>query len=204
MGIYLSAHPLDEYSAILASMCNTHPSDLDDRKALAAKNKITVGGIVTSVKERLSRTGVPFGIVKIEDFEGAGELAIFREDWGRWKGMLAEGSLIYITANCTQRRENVDAYNLTINDIQYLQTVKEKQIQKFTIVMDSSSIDAGTVNDIISFVESSPGKIDLCFRIIDREHRNSYSLRSSVAKIDISHALVTYIDSREGLDFEIN
>ena len=66
------------------------------------------------------------------------------------------------------------------------------------------AVGSGTVNDIISFVESSPGKIDLCFRIIDREHRNSYSLRSSVAKIDISHALVTYIDSREGLDFEIN
>ncbi|MBQ6186391.1 MAG: DNA polymerase III subunit alpha [Prevotella sp.] len=204
VGIYLSAHPLDEYSAILASMCNTHPSELDDRKALAAKKKITVGGIVTSVKERLSRVNVPFGVVKIEDFEGAGEVAIFREDWGRWKGMLAEGSLIYITASCVQRIRNVDAYDLKIHDIQYLQTVKEKQIQKFTIVMDSSSIDAGTVNDIISFVESSPGKIDLCFRIIDREHRNSYSLRSSVAKIDISHALVTYIDSREGLDFEIN
>lgn len=37
VGIYLSAHPLDEYSIILNSLCNTHCSELGDKQELARR-----------------------------------------------------------------------------------------------------------------------------------------------------------------------
>ena len=85
VGIYLSAHPLDEYSVVLNNMCNTHCSKIGrnaDMTELAKADEVTFGGIVTSVNERFSqKTGKPFGFVTIEDFEGTGELALFGDDW---------------------------------------------------------------------------------------------------------------------------
>ena len=50
VGIYLSAHPLDEYAIVLEHVCNTHMSELDDKSALAGR-EITMGGIVTYLGE---------------------------------------------------------------------------------------------------------------------------------------------------------
>ncbi len=90
VGVYLSAHPLDEYSVILNNMCNTHCQEIGrgaDLEGLSKRDEITFGGIVTSVDERFSqKTGKPFGFVTIEDFEGSGELALFGDDWARWNG----------------------------------------------------------------------------------------------------------------------
>ena len=58
VGIYLSAHPLDEYSVILNNLCNTHTSEMGrsaDMEELSKRDEITFGGIVTSVTERFSQ-----------------------------------------------------------------------------------------------------------------------------------------------------
>ena len=89
VGIYLSAHPLDDYAVVLKTMCNRNCLDLGqeaNKEELCQLDAVTVGGIVTGLKEGFSKRGTPYGIVTIEDYAGAGELAFF-EDWGQWRGM---------------------------------------------------------------------------------------------------------------------
>ena len=61
VGIYLSAHPLDEYSVVLEHVCNTHMAELEDKTALVGR-EITMGGIVTAVRRGISKNGNPYGI----------------------------------------------------------------------------------------------------------------------------------------------
>jgi len=68
VGIYLSAHPLDEFAIVLDHVCNTRMADLEDKAALAGR-EITMGGIVTSVRRGISKNGNPYGIAKIEDVQ---------------------------------------------------------------------------------------------------------------------------------------
>lgn len=42
VGIYLSAHPLDEYAVVLEYVCNTHMAELEDKTALVGR-EITMG-----------------------------------------------------------------------------------------------------------------------------------------------------------------
>ena len=72
VGIYLSAHPLDDYSLILHKMCNTLCKDVvkDNYEELAGREEITFGGIVTHVNQRFNKQGKTFGIVTIEDAQG--------------------------------------------------------------------------------------------------------------------------------------
>ena len=75
VGIYLSAHPLDEYAVILENVCNTHMADLADKTDLANRD-LLLGGIVTDVREGRTKNDKPYGIVKIEDYSGSGELPL--------------------------------------------------------------------------------------------------------------------------------
>lgn len=54
VGIYLSAHPLDEYAVILENVCNVHMAELADLTPLQNRD-LTMGGIVTAVREGIPR-----------------------------------------------------------------------------------------------------------------------------------------------------
>lgn len=204
VGIYLSAHPLDEFDIILKAMCNTHCTELDDKVSLSKKDQIVIGGIVTGTKSKFTKTGKPCGFVTIEDFEGFGELAFFGEEWGRWKGMLVEGSTVFITAKCVQKYRDSDYYDFKISDIQYLQTVKDQRIEKFTITMDTTSVDETIVNDISTMLRDSPGNTQLYFQIHDVGNNSHVLLRSKMGPISLKHKLMTYIEANPGMSYHVN
>lgn len=205
VGIYLSAHPLDEFSIILnSSMCNTKCAELDDKVALSKKEEITFGGIVTTVRSKFTKNGKPCGFVTLEDFEGSGELAFFGEDWGRWKGMLTEGCSVYVSAKCQQRFRDSNFYDLRIQNIEYMQTVKDTRVEKLTIMVDSDAIDDTMVTDIGTLVQDVPGKVQLFFQVTDKESRTVLMLRSKDYSIGISPKLIRYLEENENLDYHIN
>ena len=204
VGIYLSAHPLDEFGIVLRAMCNTHCIELDDKVSLSKKDQIVIGGIVTGTKSKFTKNGKPCGFVSIEDFEGSGELAFFGEEWGRWKGMLVEGSTVFITAKCVQKYRDSNYYDLKIADIQYLQTVKDQRIEKFTITMDSTSIDETVVNDISTMLRNSPGSTQLYFQINDVTSNSYVLLRSKMGPISLKHKFMTYIEANPEMSYHVN
>jgi DNA polymerase III subunit alpha len=204
VGIYISAHPLDEFSIILNTMCNTHCSELDNKQELAKKEEITLGGIVTGVKSKFTKTGKPCGFVTIEDFEGSGELAFFGEDWGKWRGLLTEGCIVYIKAKCQQKYRDSDYYDFRISDIQYMQTVKANRLEKFTITINSDAIDETVVTDISTMVEKAVGNTQLYIQVLDQEHNVSMMLRSNNHSIEIKKDLLNYIDSNPDMSYHVN
>lgn len=204
VGIYLSAHPLDEFGIVLRAMCNTHCIELDDKVSLSKKDQIVIGGIVTGTKSKFTKNGKPCGFVTIEDFDGPGELAFFGEEWGRWKGMLVEGSTVFITAKCVQKYRDSNYYDLKIADIQYLQTVKDQRIEKFTITMDSTSIDETVVNDISTMLRNSSGSTQLYFQINDVTSNSYVLLRSKMGPISLKHKFMTYIEANPEMSYHVN
>ena len=204
VGIYLSAHPLDEFGIVLRAMCNTHCIELDDKVSLSKKDQIVIGGIVTGTKSKFTKNGKPCGFVTIEDFDGPGELAFFGEEWGRWKGMLVEGSTVFITAKCVQKYRDSNYYDLKIADIQYLQTIKDQRIEKFTITMDSTSIDETVVNDISTMLRNSPGSKQLYFQINDVTSNSYVLLRSKMGPISLKHKFMTYIEANPEMSYHVN
>ena len=204
VGIYLSAHPLDDYSIIVKHMSNTHCAELGDKPALALKNEITVSGIITGVKSKFTKTGKPFGIVTIEDYESAGELALFGEDWGRWSGMLTIGCSVYITAKCMQPYQNGNYYDFKVQNIQFLQDVKENRLEKITITINRNAIDDTLVNDLNTIISENPGKTQLYVQIIDDEHKSRLVLRSKSKEVDIKNNLIAYIEANPAMEYCIN
>ena len=204
VGIYLSAHPLDEYKIVLDNLCNTRCAELADVMQLKDRADVVIGGIVTSVTSRFDKKGKPFGIVTIEDFEGSGELRLFSEDWGRWSGMLPEGASVYITAKVQPRWQYSDAVDLKVQNIEFLQTVKERAVDRITISLVTDMLDDQIVAELSELISESPGKTKLFFQLRDSQGKHHVLLRSQGREVDVRHTLIDYIESHEMLDYKIN
>ena len=204
VGIYLSAHPLDDYEVILNNLCNTHCAELADKQELSKKSEILLGGIVTMVRSKFTKTGKPCGFVTIEDFEGSGELAFFGEEWGKWKGMLVEGCSVMVKAQFVQRFRGSDMMEMRVTDIQYLQTVKDMQIERLTISLDAERIDDTVVSDLISVIKDCPGNTQLYFSVHDGNSTRPFTLHSRNGKVDVCRELISFIKNTEALGYKIN
>ena len=204
VGIYLSAHPLDEYSVILNSVCNAHATELGDLEPLSKKEMLFIGGIITESTQRMTKTGKPFGIVTMEDYSGSGKLTLFGNDWGKWQGFLQPGNTVFITARSTPGRWDPSRYNLEIANVEYLQDVKSTKIEKLTITLDTQLLDDAVVNDMTTMISECSGKVPLYFRLRDTDGSTHVLLRSTKAKVDVRRDLINFIDSNEALSYNIN
>ena len=204
VGIYISGHPLDDYRIILNNMCNTRCNELDDKTELLKKGNVTLGGIVTGVRRGITKTNKNFGIVTIEDFTGAGELALFGEDWGQWSGMLVEGYSIYVEASCTVKYKNSSYVDLKLTRVRFLQSVKEQNIERITIYIDPLRLSKTTVEDLTTLVNDNPGDTKLYISLHRPDNKGEVLMRSGNKSINVTHEIIELIDDDEALSYTIN
>ena len=205
VGIYLSAHPLDEYKIILDNLCNAKCAELADRGiALRDREDVTLGGIVTSVQSRFGKSNKPWGIVTLEDFDGPGDLVLFGDDWLNLNGKFIEGAAVYVIGKMQARFSNSDQKELKVTNVELLQSVKEKAVDRITISMITDMLDEQIVEDLSELINSHPGKTKLFFQLRDSQGKNHVLLRSKNSGVDVRHTLIDYIDKHEMLDYHIN
>ena len=206
VGIYLSAHPLDEYKIILDNLCNTKCVELADVAKLADREDVIFGGIVTAQKTGFTKTGKPYGVVTIEDFEGSGELFMMGEEWGQRAGMFSIGASVYVTGKVKSRFMYNDngPKDLKIGGVEFLQTIKEKAIDRITISLLTDQLNDTIVADLTEIINDNPGKTKLFFQLRDSTGNHHVLLRSKREGIDVKNQLISYIESHEGLAYSIN
>ena len=206
VGIYLSAHPLDEYKIVLDNLCNTRCDELDDIGNLAGREDVTIGGIVTAVRTGFTKNGKPFGIVTLEDFVGSGELPLFGETWGDKSGFFTIGASVYITGKVKPRFSyNPDGpKDLGITGVEFLQTIKERAIDRITISLTTDLLNDEVVTELGELIAAHPGKTNLFFQLHDLTGKNHVLLKSTSKMVDVKSELIQFIEQSPALDYKIN
>jgi len=205
VGIYLSAHPLDEYKIVLDNLCNTRCEELANRcEAMKDREDVTLGGIVTGIQKRFGKNNNPWGIITLEDFNGSGELVLFGEDWLNLNGKFIEGAAVYVTGKMAARFYNSDQKELKITNVELLQSVKEKAIDRITISLTTDLLDDQVVTELGELIDESPGTTKIFFQLHDSMGKNHVLLRSTTKFVDVRSKLIQYIEQAEALDYKIN
>ena len=206
VGIYLSAHPLDEYKIVLDNLCNTRCDELADVANLAGREDVTIGGIVTAVRTGFTKNGKPFGIVTLEDFVGSGELPLFGEAWGEKSGFFTIGASVYITGKVRPRFSyNPDGpKDLGITGVEFLQTIKERAIDRITISMTADLLNDEVVTELGELIAAHPGKTNIFFQLHDLTGKNHVLLKSTTKMVDVKSELIQFIEQTPALDYKIN
>ncbi|MBP3665169.1 MAG: hypothetical protein J6J03_08425, partial [Tyzzerella sp.] len=202
VGIYLSAHPLDEFQVILENVCNVTMLELADMAALQNRD-LVMGGIVTSVREGYTKTGKPYGVAKMEDYSGSSEFAFFGNEWVEKKNFFNVGMFLYMKGKCQPRQWKQNEYEVKISSIELLPDVKDDVIEKLTISAPLSEINDEFIEEFSSLVKANPGKVMLSFYVQDEEGQH-ISLTSKDLKISLQKNIVSYLKSQSFLTYKIN
>ncbi len=204
IGIYISAHPLDSYQIVLENLCTATLEDLQN-KANYANQDITFGGIVNAiVKEGQTKKGNPFGVVLLEDYSGVMELALFGDEWAKWKGYLTAGNSVFISARIEPHRYRPDEYDLKIGKIEFLSDVKDKKLEKMTINILLEKLTEDTLEELIALVETNPGDTALYVNIKDNESKSAIPLTSRSFSINVTKVVIDFLGKHEAFGYSIN
>ena len=204
VGIYLSAHPLDEYYVILQNVCNLKMSEMEYLTAFAGKS-VRLGGIVTAVRSGTTKNGKPFGVATIEDFSGTGEIALFGENWVQWGAYLSMDRSVLITGSVEEHRFRPGEYELRIGRIDWLADISDKVVERITVTVNTNTLGKDDVEMLTSYVEENPGNTALQMVFVDATNpHNRLHMTSRSHKIKVTRQLLDDIDGCDALSYSIN
>lgn len=203
IGIYLSAHPLDDYEFMLKYVCNADTQRLQDLDSINGM-EITFGGIITAVREGQTKRGSPYTIFKIEDYSGGYEIALFSEDSVHFGRFARIGLSVYIEAKVQPKRYRQEELEVKITSISLLSEMKDKLVSKITLQIPLSELDDTTVAELSALVKNNSGNSLLYFQIIGEETHMNIQLFSRPARIQVNKHLIDYLRDNLLIAFKIN
>ncbi len=203
IGIYLSAHPLDDYAVVLQHTCNLSMSKMADLTPYNNK-EVCFGGIVTGVRRGATKKGLPYGIVSIEDYDGNGELPLFGNDWASWANYMEIGNTLYIKGRVQPRKYQPELSEVRIESIDFLSNVKEKAIRSLTISLRIEDLDEDAVFALSDIVRRNPGNTRLRFDIYEVGKNIRLQTLSTRYNIQVTTELLEFIEKNEALEYTIN
>ena len=200
IGIYLSAHPLDKYYVVLNTLCNLPCPQLKDY-AQVKDPVVRLGGVVKSYREGISKGNKPYGAVKMEDFQGEGELFLRGNDWMEYKKYFISGAVLLIEGEVVSPRWNPNWKDLKINKIDYLDDSKQDMIEKLTVSFSLPKLNEETVTSLLSVFED--GNTELNLKIFLPQYNCHLKLKSE-KKINVSRQLIELLQSWDDVKYVLN
>ena len=116
VGIYLSAHPLDDYKLEIDNFCNTSISVLDGMGNYKGC-EIKVPGIITLSEQRTTKNNKPYGKYTIEDYSNTYTFMLFSKDYHNFNQMLQIGYSVQLTGKIQNKAYNEDELELKISSV---------------------------------------------------------------------------------------
>ena len=197
IGLYLSAHPLDEYKVILNHMCKAHLSDLSDLEQFNGQ-ELGLAGVVTSVQELTTKTGRHWGKFTLEDYDSTHEFALFGKDYETFRQFLYPNYFLFIKGK-VQPRPYGDGTDLEFKVLSMVQLseMRDTMIKELHVTLPLEELTESFVNDFSKVMMENKGKTVLRTTITNREDGVSLNMYSKRHKVALTSELVEFLESNE-------
>ena len=157
---------------------------------------------MTSAQHRTTKTGKPFGVFTIEDYTGSAELALFSDDYLKFKQYLEPEYFLYIKSKVQTRFNSSDQLEVKIHTIKLLPEVGNALAKSLTVSIDLEKINANSVIRLDKIFSEYPGKLPVKFSVRDNEQR--VELASKNVKVNFNKKLFEQLEADEMFRLRIN
>ena len=194
IGLFLSAHPLDDYEIVLKNMCQNQLSDLSNLEPLKDR-EVAVAGVVVDVKLLNTKDGKPYGRFTLEDYNGRHEFTLFSRDFSTFRQYLFTDNFLFIRGK-VQKHPFRDELEYKINSMSMLSDIRDS-IKELHISMPIEDITASMVTDLSDKIKKSKGKAVLYINIYDRAELVALNMYSRKYHVQITRDLTEFLDENE-------
>ena len=101
LGFYLSGHPLDEFREVMnanitATSLSFNREAQTDREPLRDKQQVTVGGIITGIKNKITSKQQQMAFIEIEDMVGTIDVVVFPNTYQKKRELIRPDNKVFI------------------------------------------------------------------------------------------------------------
>jgi DNA polymerase III subunit alpha len=163
LGLYVSDHPLLGVEHILRSNTDMSISSLLSDES-AVDGMVTLGGLITGVQRKVSRTGSSWAIVTLEDLEGAIEVLFFANTYNQYALTLIEDRVVTVRGKFERRDDVVRFTALEMKSLD----VSTGPVGPLLISLPISQCTPPIVDRMKEILRSHPGKREVHMQIDDQ------------------------------------
>ena len=181
VGMYLSSHPLDRYAFEIENFTTCRLSELDALIEESNSKKQTapasVAGIVTGVKNLITKQGKPGARITLEDYSGSYEIALFGKDYEEYLPYMQEHAQLFIDGEVAPRyrlkKEEEAAgktvpYSFKIKKISMLGNICEARIKGIALNIDTASLSPSFRKELSKTLKDFEGNTRLTVNLFDK------------------------------------
>jgi len=205
IGIYLTAHPLDDYKVEIDNFCSRDVA-LKDIKNDIEKYKsrdFTFGGMVVAAREATSKNGKPFATLTLSDYTDTYEFFFFGQDYVNFHNYCKTGLFILIKGTVKQRF-NSDFYEFKATQIELLSEARKNYVKSVTVNIPLDRISDSIINEIEKLAQNNKGNALLKFNVYDPENNMFINLFSRSKRINLSDTIIDYFEKIPEIGYRIN
>ena len=210
VGMYLSAHPLDQFEIEVHNFTTASISEAIDmvvraREEESLQNKeLIVAGIVTNYKISYTKTtGRPFAVLTVEDFDGMVEFSLFGKDYELFMQYCQQNIPLLIKTVISPRfgyggakpDKQPTEYELKIKNIRHLANTKEDFIKEFMVTIPVKSIDGNFRKEFVKKLRENKGSTALVIKLADYEKRLAVEFFSAKYQVSLNRGFLDYLNS---------
>ncbi|MBQ2728538.1 MAG: DNA polymerase III subunit alpha [Alistipes sp.] len=199
MGLYLTAHPLDDYKLIIEHLCKTQLSDLDDLESLRGK-EIAVAGQVVSVQNLMTKTGKNFGKFRMEDYNSSHEFVLFGKDYENFRPYLYDNYFLMVRGKVQprpyQKEGEPEQLEFKVTSMMQLQEVRET-IKELTVQLPVQELTQRFIDEMSTMVKGSKGNALLRIHLYDAEQGVAVRLFSKRYRVEVTQPLIDYLEQND-------
>ena len=206
VGIYISAHPLDDFKNEL-KFCNASVAHFkgDLQKYVGAN--LVFAGIITEVQHRVSKAGKGWASFFIEDYLDSFEFRIFGEDYLKFKHFFVPNSFLFVRTTIQKgwvNKEGIEGdARLKFTEFKLLHDVMDDLCKKVTIKIPIEEVHEKSIQNFDTLFKAHEGKQSLRFVIYDVAEEIELDVPSRNTKIKISGELLKILEDQH-VNFKLN
>lgn len=164
IGIYISGHPLDKFKFEVEHFTNLPLADIEQKGLDLVGKDLFMAGLVTAVRDSISKNGKPFMVFTIEDFSGTHEFMLFGDKYVQFKGYIELNAQLFVKGVGEVSYRDRDKLDINIKDIVFLADAVENQLNQVTFNLDAEMINEELMMSIFDLVDER-GRVKLAFKI---------------------------------------
>ena len=202
VGLYMSSHPLDQFSVILRKMCQAELSQLSDLTPLNGR-EIAVAGVVMSVTPLTTKDGRRYARFVMEDYNSTHEFTMFSKDFEKFGNLIEQNNFLFIRGRVQPRPYKEPAeLEFKITSIMHLAEVGE-QIKELHIDLRLGEITHSFITSLSQAVAANQGSTTLRLSVYDPEADVRLRFYSKRHRIGTTVDFISYLDDNE-INYTIN
>ena len=193
IGMYLSAHPLDEYKLITESLCKCTLADLTNLERYRGM-EVAVAGIVTETREFFLKNGTPAGSMTVMDYNGSREFRFFRKDYEMFRTRMFKDYFLLIQGRVQVRPySNPEELEFKVTSVTQLPDVRDA-VREVRLYLPTNLINRDFVDELAAVAKESKGKAQLKFSLQDLQEDVYLTTSSRKFRVALTQELTRFIE----------